>query len=202
MTRTTSSDRLASLDALRGFDMFWIVGGRELVLALLLALGWQGAHDTAAHQLEHVAWSGFRAWDLVFPLFGLLDIDTMEGEQLDGIGSIVGEDRQGRSDAEYREAIRVRISLNVSSGEPETVIWLFKTLTDPTGAIDYFEDYPAGYVIYGDGDQFAELLAAMEAASPAGVYVGLLDFMLWEDGDDALWEDGDTIYVTYESSGR
>jgi hypothetical protein len=140
--------------------------------------------------------------DLVYPLFTLLDIDTMEGVQLDGIGSIVNEARQGRSDAEYREAIRVRISLNTSSGEPETVIWLFKTLTDPTGAIDYVEDYPAGYVIYGDGDQFAELLAAMEASSPAGVYVGLLDFLVWEDDDPALWEDGDTIYVTYESSGR
>jgi hypothetical protein len=140
--------------------------------------------------------------DLVFPLFDLLDIDTMVGVQLDGIGSIVNEPRQGRSDAEYREAIRVRISLNVSSGEPETVIWLFKTLTDPTGPIDYFEDYPAGYVIFGDGDQFPELLAAMEAASPAGVYVGLLDLLVWDDGDDALWDDGDTIYVTYDSSGR
>jgi hypothetical protein len=139
--------------------------------------------------------------DLVYPLFSLLDIDTMIGDQLDGIGSIVNEPRQGRSDAEYREAIRVRISLNVSSGEPETVIWLFKTLTDPTGTIDYFESYPAGYAIYGDGDQFPELLAAMEASSPAGVHVSLLDFMLWEDGDDALWEDGDTIYVAYESSG-
>jgi hypothetical protein len=139
--------------------------------------------------------------DLVFPLFTLLDIDAMEGEQLDGIGSIVNEDRQGRSDAEYREAIRLRISLNVSSGEPETVIALFKALTDPTGPVVYFEEQPASYSIYGDGDQFAELLAAMEAASPAGVHVSLLDDMLWEDGDDALWEDGDGIYVAYESSG-
>ncbi len=140
--------------------------------------------------------------DLVYPLFTLLDIDAMEGVQLDGIGSIVGEDRLGRSDAEYRAAIRIRITLNVSSGEPETVISLFKSLTNPTGAIDYFEDYPAGYVIFGDGDQYAELLAAMEAASPAGVYVGLLDLFLLEDGDDFLLEDGDTFYVTYESSGR
>lgn len=140
--------------------------------------------------------------DLVYPLFTLLDIDTMVGVQLDGIGSIIGEPRLGRSDAEYREALRLAITLNISSGEPETVIALFKSLTDPTGAIDYYEDHPAGYVIYGDGDQFAELLEAMEAASPAGVYVGLLDFLLWEDSDDALWEDGDEIYITYESSGR
>jgi hypothetical protein len=139
--------------------------------------------------------------DLVFPLFTLLDIDAMEGEQLDGIGSIVGEDRQGRTDAEYREAIRLRVSLNVSSGEPETVIALFKALTDPTGPVVYYEEQPAAYSIYGDGDQFAQLLAAMEAASPAGVHVSLLDFMLWEDGDDALWEDSDEIWVSYESSG-
>ncbi|MFM7099816.1 MAG: acyltransferase family protein, partial [Verrucomicrobiota bacterium] len=57
-----------SLDALRGFDMFWIVGGGAVVTALNRA----GDHawlQGIRHQLEHVAWDGFRFYDLIFPLF-------------------------------------------------------------------------------------------------------------------------------------
>jgi len=60
--------RLASLDALRGFDMFWIVGADAIGGAIgRLHAGPVGA--TIAEQLDHVAWAGFRAYDLIFPLF-------------------------------------------------------------------------------------------------------------------------------------
>ena len=62
------SRRLVSLDVLRGFDMFWIVGGGALVRALGNAepgtlLG------TVKQQLSHVEWEGFRFYDMIFPLF-------------------------------------------------------------------------------------------------------------------------------------
>lgn len=139
--------------------------------------------------------------DASFELNSLLDIDLMEGAQLDGIGTIVVEPRQGKSDAAYRIAIRQKIAANAGSGEPESVITAFIVATSPTGAVDYIEDYPAGFIIYGDGSQPANLQQTIEAAAPAGVYVGLLDFLIWEDSDDALWEDSDTIYVVYSSSG-
>jgi len=60
--------RLASLDALRGFDMFWILGGSSLAIAANRL-----SHDPltrrAAEQLEHVVWEGFHFYDLIFPLF-------------------------------------------------------------------------------------------------------------------------------------
>jgi predicted acyltransferase len=62
------ADRLMSLDALRGFDMMWIVGAD----ALGHALGQMNAGplvQTVATQLDHVAWAGFRFYDLIFPLF-------------------------------------------------------------------------------------------------------------------------------------
>lgn len=61
--------RLRSLDALRGFDMFWIIGGAELIgaLAPLLDMGWLNWLD--AQTGTHVEWEGFVFWDLVFPLF-------------------------------------------------------------------------------------------------------------------------------------
>jgi predicted acyltransferase len=72
---TKPTQRLMSLDALRGFDMFWIIGADALVEAL----------DKMAHphgnatgfsfigfvlnQLRHCPWAGFHFEDLIFPLF-------------------------------------------------------------------------------------------------------------------------------------
>lgn len=60
--------RLRSLDALRGFDMLWIVGlaGLFRELAKVTGAGWLEAW---AIQLHHVDWEGLRAYDLIFPLF-------------------------------------------------------------------------------------------------------------------------------------
>ena len=60
--------RLMSIDALRGFTMFWIVGADELVEAL------ENIHDKGflrnlARQLRHKSWEGFSFYDLIFPLF-------------------------------------------------------------------------------------------------------------------------------------
>ncbi len=62
------SERLLSLDALRGFDMLWIVGGDRLVHALA---SWSetDALRMLDVQFEHVEWAGFRFYDLIFPLF-------------------------------------------------------------------------------------------------------------------------------------
>jgi len=63
--------RLISVDALRGFDMFWIICGESVVEAL---------HDLSpspttqflSKQLNHAEWQGFRFYDLIFPLFVFL----------------------------------------------------------------------------------------------------------------------------------
>src|SRR5436309_2023391 len=60
--------RLMSLDALRGFDMFWIVGAESLV-AGLQKLGDNPVVAGLANQLEHVQWAGFHFEDLIFPMF-------------------------------------------------------------------------------------------------------------------------------------
>jgi len=62
------SERLVSLDALRGFDMFWIIGADALFQALS-RISDRGAVHLAAQQLEHADWIGFRFYDLIFPLF-------------------------------------------------------------------------------------------------------------------------------------
>ena len=67
-TPKSTDHRLLSLDALRGFDMFWIIGGGELFVALARATGWNWL-EWWADQQHHVPWEGFHFEDLIFPLF-------------------------------------------------------------------------------------------------------------------------------------
>src|SRR5664279_960127 len=60
--------RLMSLDALRGFDMFWIVGADALVEGLR-KLSDGRVMQGLAGQLEHANWSGFHFEDLIVPMF-------------------------------------------------------------------------------------------------------------------------------------
>jgi predicted acyltransferase len=67
--------RLMSLDALRGFDMFWIAAAEPLVAALgkmAEAGGHRGGFSLiglVAYELDHAEWAGFHFEDLIFPLF-------------------------------------------------------------------------------------------------------------------------------------
>jgi len=63
-----SNERVISVDALRGFDMFWIMGGEGAFMGL----------DKVFHnkitgfineQLNHVEWFGFHFYDIIMPLF-------------------------------------------------------------------------------------------------------------------------------------
>jgi len=68
ITTPNLTQRVYSLDALRGFDMFWIIGGDRLVKNLAQATGspfWKAFDE----QLQHPYWNGFTAYDLIFPLF-------------------------------------------------------------------------------------------------------------------------------------
>jgi predicted acyltransferase len=64
----SASQRLVSVDALRGFDMFWIIGAGALVGALN-NMSQTPVTRFLATQLCHVAWEGFHFEDLIFPLF-------------------------------------------------------------------------------------------------------------------------------------
>ncbi len=88
---TKVSNRLLSLDALRGFDMFWIVSGEGIFHGLASAVkskygltqntvSWQIATTDQlniierfvvgiSNQLHHTVWNGFTFYDLIFPLF-------------------------------------------------------------------------------------------------------------------------------------
>jgi predicted acyltransferase len=66
--------RIVSVDALRGFSIFWIIGGDGAVLAVDRMLKdkgqpWSSISGFLATQMSHVPWEGFGFYDFVFPLF-------------------------------------------------------------------------------------------------------------------------------------
>ena len=63
--------RVISVDVLRGFDMFWIVGGAAIVWALE-EFGSNPVIAFLVNQLEHREWEGFVFEDFIFPLFVFL----------------------------------------------------------------------------------------------------------------------------------
>src|SRR5678810_1217778 len=67
-TTTNISERLYSLDALRGFDMFWIMGAEEIFHALFKVTG-SPFWGAISNELTHPDWNGFHFYDLIFPLF-------------------------------------------------------------------------------------------------------------------------------------
>ncbi len=85
------SGRLVSLDALRGFDMFWIISGEGIFHGLANVVltkhalyrnptnwqitttpdlnFWELIVTGISNQLHHTVWNGFTFYDVIFPLF-------------------------------------------------------------------------------------------------------------------------------------
>jgi predicted acyltransferase len=66
--------RVVAVDALRGFNIFWIIGADGAIWALDRMLRDKGPPlnsigDFLGTQMSHVAWEGFRFYDFIFPLF-------------------------------------------------------------------------------------------------------------------------------------
>ena len=59
--------RLMCVDALRGFDMLWIIGGADVLIALSRGPG-AGTLDWLEPNFHH-AWGQFHFYDLIMPLF-------------------------------------------------------------------------------------------------------------------------------------
>jgi predicted acyltransferase len=68
MEKKSLGSRIVSLDALRGFDMFWIIGG-DAICRTLPAIKDAPWTRLFARQFEYSPWAGFTFYDLIFPLF-------------------------------------------------------------------------------------------------------------------------------------
>lgn len=140
--------------------------------------------------------------DAIFEVRDEFWLSTAEGDQLDIIGSIHKETRQGRNDTDYRAAINVRIVLNNGSGEAETII---KALTDLFGAttVQIQNQYNATLYIWADivltETQFNTLVNFTAAGVEVNAIVGSSNPFVFDGDSDGTGfgklSDNDTIFL-------
>ena len=84
-----------------------------------------GSYTRAIQELETTALDVYQ---------DVLSLDTAVGVQLDLLGRIVIEDRDGKSDTDYRRALRVRVLINISDGQTEELIAVARLFEDLSAA--------------------------------------------------------------------
>lgn len=110
--------------------------------------------------------------------FTQLDTDRLTdnafGAQLDLLGEIVGQPREGLSDADYRLRLQAKILLNRCSGTAEEILAIF-TLLVPDATVIELRDYPPAsfklmlYAVTFTGSEAATLSKILNKARAAGV---------------------------------
>lgn len=89
---------------------------------------WQAWVASMLISVQEIETAEFDVWEIV------LNIDEAVGAQLDLIGRIVREDRDGRTNDLYRRAISVRILINKSQGRIEELVLIVRTFEGPSFA--------------------------------------------------------------------
>lgn len=112
-------------------------------------------------------------WDM---LLGLL-IDNAVGVNLEILGKLVGQERISTDDELYRRAIKARVRINISQGQPEDLYYIIRVMV-PGSSFTYLDVYPAMIIIEIDDSMVANdpglLSVFLWAARAAGV-----GFRLW-----------------------
>lgn len=102
-------------------------------------------------------------------LSNCFNIDSSTGDQLDMLGTLVGEPRNGLVDADYRLMIKFRAIMNNSEGDPEAIINCAKTLSN-ADKVEYIEIYPARIILHLiNGVTVQNLKSMIKKIVPGGV---------------------------------
>ena len=109
-------------------------------------------------------------------LFEKRGLSGAEGQQLDNLGDILGEERNGRDDFSYRSALSVRILINTSFGTIGRIQEIALSFGDAE-TVRVHEVPPANLEVIIEGGEFddAELLIALDASRPLGVRLIAID---------------------------
>jgi hypothetical protein len=125
--------------------------------------------------IDAIVGSHQRTEDAFWQLLTERGIDTGVGAQLDNIGRIVLQPRNGLSDADYRRYLRARIATNRSDTDVDTLITIARlVLGEATGTIHIEQQPPAAFLMRLDGIDVSASLATILAnvlrrAKAAGV---------------------------------
>lgn len=101
------------------------------------------------------------------------NLDTAVAKQLDLIGVTIGRKRDGFSDDDYRDLLRLQVAINISRGSPEPISSTVKNITG-SSFVYLQEDYPAGITfVVGESNINPSLLPLIEEVASSGVGVGI-----------------------------
>lgn len=152
--------------------------------------------------------TNFEAWlesyleqiqDIENVLFDMLDvwenIENQEGDVLDLIGRIVGQDREERTDTIFIRWIKARLAVNRASGLPDELMTVLG-LVAPNNEHDYTESYPAAYIMRLLGafsEDPTEVAAILSEVRAGGVGQSSLEYTTEAHADTFSFSDDDTI---------
>ena len=108
--------------------------------------------------------------DIVWEVYNARQFENAEDARLDDIGAIVGQPRDGRDDAEYRQWIAARLVINRANGTADDTLHVLELII-PDYTPEYAEYYPAAYAVrlYGYPGDFNTVFDILREAKPAGV---------------------------------
>jgi len=115
------------------------------------------------------------AEDTLYDLVRFRSIELASGKQLDELGVVLGLTRTSGDDDEYRADLYFQIFLNISNGEPETLIQSLQMITNAEN-IHYLGSYPAGVILtinQAVGSLPSNILEKMRRLKAAGVRLDL-----------------------------
>lgn len=102
-------------------------------------------------QAENVGEQSQELEDLLHEFYSFLSIDSMIGAQLDTIGVILGQKRNGLTDIEYRVYLKAKIGQNVGSGTLSDIRIVWNLLL-PNHEVQIVEQYPCSISIQTDAE--------------------------------------------------
>lgn len=116
--------------------------------------------------------------DMLFELRAGLFLDQAIGAQLDLLGRVYNETRQGRADDEYRAGIRVKAA-TVVNGTPDEIC-IFLKLAFGFTSVAYTPEYPGAFFIEPPSTL---TIRDLERISPAGIGAYPADYMTLTTGE-------------------
>ena len=133
--------------------------------------------------------------DVLFDVLAILTYqDAQVGEQLDLLGRLVGQPREGRTDVAYLPWIRARVIANRSSGLSDELLTVAQLVApDTTRTLEFF--YPASYLLTLSGTITSalalQLAAILSQVTGAGIGAQLV-YSTEEDADTFTFSSGAT----------
>jgi len=136
--------------------------------------------------------------DKLWDFYDRLDVDSCEGDQLDNLGTIIGQDRIGLSDVDYKSYIKAKIAQNVSQGGAKAIYGIFYYLAGFNCEI--VEIFPASILIYILQDLPTGMENYIKNFIDDSLLAGVkLDEIIRENGSDSFAFDGPGDYKGFSS---